>query len=105
DENWSALTSLNTAPYGNLDAGTYTFMVKAMNSEGVWSEPLSYTFTIRPPWWNTWWAYIIYLALFILVVRSFIRWRFSFLKARQKELEQKVERATVVIRNQKNEVE
>ena len=105
DENWSALTGQNTAQYGNLPSGTYTFMVKAMNGEGVWSEPLSYTFTIRSPWWNTWWAYGIYILIVVYFIRVGFRWRFSVLKARQKELEQKVERATVVIRNQKNEVE
>ncbi|MFM7725323.1 MAG: adenylate/guanylate cyclase domain-containing protein, partial [Flavobacteriales bacterium] len=105
DENWSALTSQNTAPYGNLDAGTYTFLVKAMNSEGVWSEPLSYTFTIRPPWWNTWWAYIIYFIVFILTISAFIRWRFKYLKARQKALEYRIDRATQEIRSQKEQVE
>ncbi len=105
DKDWSALTSLNTAPYGNLPAGTYTFMVKAMNSEGVWSKPISYTFTIRPPWWLTWWAFVLYLIVIVIAVRSIVRWRVRFLKARQKELEQKIDRATVVIRNQKNEVE
>ena len=55
DENWSALTSRTEAPYGNLPNGNYTFQVKAMNSEGYWSNPLKYNFTIRPPFWKTWW--------------------------------------------------
>ncbi len=63
DKNWSAITGNNEAPYGNMPHGTYTFRVKAMNSEGYWSNELNYTFTIRPPWWRTWLAYAIYILL------------------------------------------
>jgi ligand-binding sensor domain-containing protein/serine phosphatase RsbU (regulator of sigma subunit) len=105
DENWSALTNRTEAPYGNLPNGTYTFKVKAMNSEGVWSKPFEYTFTIRPPWWRTWWAYAFYVAAFISGLFSYIKWRESALKARQKQLEEKVDEATLLIRNQKDEVE
>ncbi|MFM7106798.1 MAG: triple tyrosine motif-containing protein, partial [Flavobacteriales bacterium] len=105
DENWSGLTSSNEATYGNLPQGTYTFLVKAMNSDGVWSEPFQYTFTIRPPWWLTWWAYAAYAIFIVGSIFSYIRWRERSLRARQKELEIKVDEATVVIRKQKDEVE
>ncbi len=85
DENWSAVTSRTTAPYGNLPHGTYTFKVKSMNSRGVWSQPAAYTFTIRPPWWQTWWAYSIYLLLL-----AFAAWglhRYQIKRAIKKERE------------------
>jgi two-component sensor histidine kinase/sugar lactone lactonase YvrE len=65
DENWSAPTSRNEAPYGNIPHGVYTFKVKAMNSEGYWSKEFNYTFTIRPPWWETWWAFASYILIII----------------------------------------
>ncbi|RLD56383.1 MAG: hypothetical protein DRJ05_11405, partial [Bacteroidetes bacterium] len=68
DENWSAVNTRTKAPYGNIPHGTYTFMVKAMNSEGYWSKPFEYTFTIRPPWWKTLWAYSIYGLLILITV-------------------------------------
>jgi len=68
DENWSAMTSRTEAPYGNIPHGTYTFKVKAMNSEGYWSQEFNYAFTIRPPWWETWWAYAGYILLFIAAI-------------------------------------
>ena len=105
DENWSGLTSRNEATYGNLPHGTYTFMVKSMNSEGLWSKPFEYTFTIRPPWWRTWWAYSAYAILIVGAVFSYVRWRERALRARQKELEVKVDEATVEIRKQKEIVE
>lgn len=105
DPSWSVVTDRTEAPYGNLPHGTYTFKVKAMNSEGFWSQPLSYTFTIRPPWWQTWWAYGAY---FVIIVGSgvyYIRWRESALKARQRELEQTVEERTAEVKEEKKLVE
>ncbi len=63
EDNWTALTNQNEATYSYLSPGTYTFKVKAVNKEGVWSKELQYRFTIRPPWWQTVMAYICYLVL------------------------------------------
>ena len=105
DESWSGLTSRNEVTYSNLPPGNYTFKVKARSSEGYWSKPLLYNFTIRPPWWKTLWAYSLFIILAISLLYLFIKWRERSLIKSQKELEQKVSEATVVIRNQKAEVE
>ncbi len=105
DVNWSAITDRTEAPYGNLPHGTYTFKVKAMNSEGLWSAPLAYTFTIRPPWWLTWWAYTTYVIIIVGSIGYYIRWRVSALKARQRELEQTVEERTHEVMEEKQLVE
>ncbi|RYF75389.1 MAG: response regulator, partial [Cytophagaceae bacterium] len=53
-----------TASFANLPAGDYTFVVKASNGEGLWSpQPATLQITVLPPWWRTWWAYLIYTAL------------------------------------------
>jgi len=65
DENWSAPSTRTEAPYGNIPPGSYTFKVKAMNSEGYWSEEFNFSFTIRPPWWKTWWAYTGYILIIL----------------------------------------
>ena len=105
DEDWSALTSSNSAQYGNLPAGVYTFKVKAMGSGGIWSEPFSYSFMIRPPWWRNWWAYGLYVLLGLLSIIMIFRWRVRSLRIQQKRLEVKIEQATQVILDQKTEVE
>jgi two-component system, sensor histidine kinase ChiS len=60
DASWSSLNTKNEAPYGNLPSGDYTFRAKARSSAGVWSDELTYSFSIRPPWWKTWWMYLFY---------------------------------------------
>ncbi|MCX6245897.1 MAG: triple tyrosine motif-containing protein [Bacteroidetes bacterium] len=62
---WVAFTDQMSASYGHLPDGTFTFRVRAMSRAGYWSNELKYTFTIRPPWWETTWAYFIYTLLFI----------------------------------------
>ncbi len=58
------------ATYTNLDAGEYIFKVKASNNDGLWNQTgASIKIIITPPWWQTWWAYLIYS---IVIVGSFI---------------------------------
>ena len=57
DDDWSPLSNETTATFGNIDEGNYTFKLKAQSPDGVWSQPVIYTFKVLPPWWRTWWAY------------------------------------------------
>ena len=57
-----------TITYTNLSAGTYVFKVKASNGDGVWSTTTKdLKITILPPWYQTWWSYII-LILVVLAI-------------------------------------
>ncbi len=47
------------ANYTNLDAGTYTFLVKASNRDGTWGEPRSLMIRIAAPFWETWWFFLV----------------------------------------------
>ena len=50
-----------TASFTNLPPGSYIFRVKASNGDGRWSTtPATLQFVILPPWWKTWWAYVLY---------------------------------------------
>ncbi len=52
------------ATYTNLDAGEYTFRVRATDEDGQWyGHQASLRIIILPPWWKTYWAYAIYLVL------------------------------------------
>jgi signal transduction histidine kinase/ligand-binding sensor domain-containing protein/DNA-binding response OmpR family regulator len=58
--------SQRLAHYTNLPPGEYRFLVKTANSDGVWNEqPAQLSVRVRPPWWQTSWAYTLYIALFI----------------------------------------
>ncbi|WP_294606759.1 two-component regulator propeller domain-containing protein [uncultured Bacteroides sp.] len=54
------------AYYNNLKAGTYTFYVKASNSNGIWGEDIqTVKVVILPPPWKTWWAYTLYILILL----------------------------------------
>ncbi len=103
DNNWSALTDRSEATYGNLPHGKYTFKVKAMNGEGYWSNEFNYSFTSRPPWWETSWAYVLYVMLLAVGIWSIVYYR---LKSLRRELEQrKKEQQLTELKQQKTELE
>ncbi len=105
DRKWSSWTTEKRKEYTNLSKGDYTFHIKARNIYDQISKEGKYTFTILPPWWNTWLAKIAYLLLAFILLRGFVRWREAKLRKRQKELEMDIATATMEIRTQKEEVE
>ncbi|MEO6721026.1 MAG: two-component regulator propeller domain-containing protein [Ferruginibacter sp.] len=65
DKDWNNVGNKRTATYTNLDAGTYKFVVKGSNNDGVWNEKsTSVKIIITPPFWLTWWFRI---GLFIAI--------------------------------------
>lgn len=63
DNDWSNWSSVAEKEYTNLPAGTFTFHIKARISPSNESAAYQYTFTIKPPWYETIWAYILYILL------------------------------------------
>ncbi len=53
EDDWQNIDHNTSMTYSNLKPGTYTFNVKAQNADGIWSDPVSYTFTIKKPFWAT----------------------------------------------------
>lgn len=72
---WHAITNKTTATFGNMHEGTYTFKLKALDTQGQWSKPVSYTFKVLPPWYRSIGAYISYVILFASATWGFIRRR------------------------------
>ena len=64
--------SRRLATYSNLDAGTYTFMVKSSNSDGVWNDkPVLLKIVVNPPFWASTWAYLFYLLVLFALVYAY----------------------------------
>jgi signal transduction histidine kinase/ligand-binding sensor domain-containing protein len=90
DKKWSDRTYENFSEnYPNLSPGAYTFRVSSFY-DGKWCDPISYSFTILPPWWQTWWAYLLYAAIGTSVLRAYIVYRSRKLRRENKVLEEKV---------------
>ena len=94
DNSWSKPSIENKAVYRNIPYGDYTFKVRAIGEAGVWSNVFEYSFSVNPPWWQTWWARMLYVLVGLSAVYLLIRWRTAKLKERQKELERIVKERT-----------
>ncbi|MBK8944411.1 MAG: response regulator [Ignavibacteriae bacterium] len=65
EKNWSEWSNENIKEYTNLSSGDYTFRVKSKNIYGKIGTEDSYIFSILPPWYLTWWSYLIYAFIFL----------------------------------------
>jgi len=85
DEDWGAWEDKVYREFSNLPFGTYTFRVKAKNTFGTVSDEIVYTFEILPPWYATWWAYLLYFLSFGLIVYGVVKLQTGRILAKERE--------------------
>jgi len=105
DNNWNVLTDRTEVSYGNLTDGRYTFRVKAINGEGIWSNEVVYKFSIRPPWWKAWWFYISFSLIIIFLIYSYIKYREIKLKQDKQLLELRIKEQTLELIRKNEELQ
>lgn len=84
----------NKRHFTTLPAGSYTLRVWGKDYAGNVSGPVDFAFTIAPAWWQTGWAWALYVLLFGGLVYSGVRYRLQALNRRNLELQEKVEERT-----------
>ncbi|MBA2611443.1 MAG: SpoIIE family protein phosphatase [Bacteroidetes bacterium] len=95
DKDWSPEINKREADYSSIPPGTYTFMVKSCNNDGLWNkEPQTFVFTITPPFWKTGWFYAICTFVLLLGFYLFVKSRERKLQRQKVVLEQKVDQRT-----------
>ncbi|MFA9391985.1 MAG: two-component regulator propeller domain-containing protein [Prolixibacteraceae bacterium] len=68
DDDWNFIGTGTSATYTKVKPGKYIFKVKGANNDGIWNEsPKTLHIIINPPFWETKWAYIIYLLTFFII--------------------------------------
>ncbi|MBS4014440.1 MAG: SpoIIE family protein phosphatase [Bacteroidetes bacterium] len=105
DKDWRPVTRNSFATYGNLYEGDYIFIVRAQSPEGVWSDEVSLSFKVLPPWWRNWWMYIMYVFILVFSGWMIVLWRIRNLQKDKKFLEQVVKERTIELLHQKDEAE
>lgn len=104
-EKWALVTEATSVEYTALPAGDYVFQAKAMDRAGIWSDPVSLSFTVSPPWWQTWWFYGLSALGLFLGINLYTRWRGKQLKLRNLVLEKRVDERTAEVVEQGKEIE
>ncbi len=85
NENWvEESTGKTTVTYTNLSAGNYRFMVKGANGDGTWSSDVkSLNLKILPPWYQTWWSYLLFALIIIAICTGIVLYFIKIEKLKQ----------------------
>ena len=89
DEKWSKPSEETMADYRNLNHGKYDFQVRAIGQSQVWTKPYTYSFSIRPAWWQTWWFKTLMMASLLFIVFLIIRFIYFYKLRKQKNILEK----------------
>lgn len=67
EDKWNEVDNSRSASYINLPPGEYELQIRSTNSDGVWMEKARILpITVLPTFWETYWAWILYIVLFAL---------------------------------------
>lgn len=76
DKDWSIPDYDNKVTYHSIPSGRYRLMMSAVNTDGIRYAVRDITVRVRPPWWQSWYAYTAYIFLiFFLICYSWRMWR------------------------------
>ncbi len=76
DKDWNKAGNTRTVTYNNIREGTYTLRIKSTNAEGAWNTVEKVVIIkVLPPWFRTWWAYLLYLSGAVALAIVFIRYK------------------------------
>ncbi|MDH6307949.1 signal transduction histidine kinase/DNA-binding response OmpR family regulator/ligand-binding sensor domain-containing protein [Dysgonomonas sp. PFB1-18] len=85
DDDWIITKEQRIANYNNLLPGKYTFRVKSTNSDGIWMDnEHTLGIEITPSFWQTGWAYLLYVVLIAGILYAILRTLFVFYRLRDK---------------------
>jgi ligand-binding sensor domain-containing protein/serine phosphatase RsbU (regulator of sigma subunit) len=105
EDKWSeSVDRIITHPYQKLPHGEYTFKVIASNCDGIWSEPVAFSFSIKPPVWKTGWFYALEILLGLGLIYAFVKIRVRKLQHDKKVLAQKVKERTMEVERQRDHI-
>jgi ligand-binding sensor domain-containing protein/AraC-like DNA-binding protein len=96
DEHWTTEDAdTRIASYYKLPPGTYTFLVKSKNREGVMDHtPTQLVIVIKRPWYMTSIFYIVCIVLFLGLIYLFFQWRTYRIRRINKKLQEEVAKQT-----------
>lgn len=91
ENSWQRATTRHLVDYSELPPGKYIFHLRTLDADNEWGPETTLIITIKQPWWNTWWAWMIYLLTTVLIVYAIYRnWRERFLLHQQMKMERQL---------------
>lgn len=86
DKEWSDISFDETARFRNLPSGNYTLKIQALRkSDGRILDSQTIQISVKKPWWNTFWAWMVYVIITVWLVYLLIRYKWYQLRKRHDE--------------------
>jgi signal transduction histidine kinase/ligand-binding sensor domain-containing protein len=99
DNEWQETDGSQDISFTTLNPGDYTLLVRASNSDGIWSENMVISsFSIAPPFWKTIPFYILSILFIAILLRIFYQIKVRNIRKRNEFLEERVEERTESLR-------
>jgi diguanylate cyclase (GGDEF)-like protein len=90
DDKWTETTE-RSLHFAALPPGHYVFEITAAGPNGLWNHtPARFVFSIRSPWWLSWWFIGSAILLTLLIGSAFVQLRIRVLQRQKKSLERQV---------------
>ena len=72
DDGWFYLGDNREVVFSNMPPGKYEIVIRAKLKSQDWDDATQtqLTIVVKPPFWRTWWAYLIYLLQAVKTFRS-----------------------------------
>ncbi|GAB3949048.1 two-component regulator propeller domain-containing protein [Spirosoma harenae] len=67
DQNWVDAGTNRFANYAQLPDGNYMFELQGSTDGDVWSKPVTLQVRVHPPFYRSWWAYLLYSLVLLLI--------------------------------------
>lgn len=103
DKNWILLSDNRKLEYTNLNSGTYTFLIKEGKQGNV--QPVFFTLKIAKAFYETIFFYILLMFFVALACVLLIYFKNKTAKKQNKILEDQINARTIIIENQKKDLE
>lgn len=94
DREWGDWGRQSRKNFTNLNSGTYTLHLQAINVYKHLSRRTSFSFRVLPPWYKAWWAFLLYAGGLSLAVYFLVNWRSRKLAREKQRLETIVQQRT-----------
>jgi diguanylate cyclase (GGDEF)-like protein len=89
-ENEFTETPAREVRYASLAPGSYTLEISCETTSGMKSVPATFSFTVLPAWWQTWWSRSLAMVFVAFALYGILRFRTYALEKDRRNLEQAV---------------
>ncbi len=103
DEKWINAGHQNFVSYTNLEPGDYILHVQGSNNDLKWSLPIRLYIRVKPPFWKTIWAFLLYIIILGGIIFLLIRYRTEKLR-KDNELLREKQKAAIEIAKSREEL-